>query len=116
MNRLLMRPSNWGSNLDGVLYRWHLAVYSYLKEQGRKLPEYSEFWAQFDKILPEKEIDFLMNLYRHVLDRKVDSFHRKKIKINCIGDLERFSDDLKAKTRKSYFAPTSFVPIGPAID
>ena len=32
---------------------------------------------------PKKEIDFLMNLYRHVLDRKVDSFHRKKIKINC---------------------------------
>jgi len=55
-------PKIIGIDLDGVLYRWHLAVYSYLKEQGRKLPEYSEFWAQFDKILPEKEIDFLLEL------------------------------------------------------
>ncbi|KKS97877.1 MAG: undecaprenyl pyrophosphate synthase, undecaprenyl diphosphate synthase [Candidatus Gottesmanbacteria bacterium GW2011_GWA2_43_14] len=64
--------------------------------------KYLTFWAFSTENWhrPKKEIDFLMNLYRHVLDRKVDSFHRKKIKINCIGDLERFSDDLKAKTRK----------------
>jgi uncharacterized HAD superfamily protein len=49
-------------DIDGVLYPWQKAVYSYLTEQNRKIPNYSEFWKNADTILTKQELDFLLDL------------------------------------------------------
>jgi FMN phosphatase YigB (HAD superfamily) len=49
-------------DLDGVLYNWHKAVYSYLTEQGKEIPSYNELWERFDKIFTADEICFLLSL------------------------------------------------------
>jgi len=45
-----------------------------------------------------KEVAFLMQLYRHVLHKKVDKFHKKNVKINIIGNLAMFPKDIQRKT------------------
>lgn len=45
-----------------------------------------------------KEVAFLMQLYRHVLHKKVDNFHKKNVKINIIGNLSMFANDIQRKT------------------
>ena len=41
-----------------------------------------------------------MNLYRHNLDRHLDGFHRKKVRLNIIGNLDKFPQDIVKKTEK----------------
>ncbi len=47
-----------------------------------------------------KEVQFLCNIFRYVLDKKYDAYHRKNIKINIIGDLSKFPEDIQKKTKK----------------
>jgi undecaprenyl diphosphate synthase len=47
-----------------------------------------------------KEVHYLLNLFRHVLDKKIDSFHRKNIKLSIIGDITKFPADIREKTKK----------------
>lgn len=49
-------------DLDGVLYNWHRAVYSYLTEQGKELPSYEELWKNFDSLFTSDEVCFLLSL------------------------------------------------------
>ena len=44
---------------------------------------------------PEKEVDFLINLFSEVLRKEVDEIHQESIKIKFIGDLTPFPDTLK---------------------
>lgn len=53
----------------------------------------TENWHRSDR-----EVAFLLNLYRKNLDKKVDSFHRKNVKINIIGNLRMFPGDIIKKT------------------
>lgn len=53
---------NIAFDLDGVLYNWHRAIYSYLLEQGKSIPGYDELWQRFDKIFTNEEICFLLSL------------------------------------------------------
>lgn len=48
----------------------------------------------------KKEVAFLLNLYRNDLDKKVDRFHAKNVRINVIGNLSRFPVDIQKKTEK----------------
>lgn len=60
------------------------------------------FWAFSTENWHRKrtEIAFLMNLYRHNLDKKIDNFHKKNVKINVIGNLSLFPKDIQEKTTK----------------
>lgn len=63
---------------------------------------YLTFWAfstenwRRDK----KEVSFLLNLYRENLDKKVDSFHRKNVRLNVIGNISMFPKDIQEKTKQ----------------
>lgn len=63
---------------------------------------YLTFWAFSTEnwYRSKKEVAFLMGLYRNDLDKKVDSFHTKNVKINVIGNLAMFPADLQEKTKK----------------
>lgn len=45
------------------------------------------------------EVNFLLRLYRSQLDKKVDSFHKKNVKLNIIGNILMFPKDIQEKTR-----------------
>lgn len=62
---------------------------------------YLTFWAFSTEnwYRSKKEVNFLLNLFRKNLDKKVDSFHQKNVKVNVIGDLTRFPQDLINKTK-----------------
>lgn len=45
-----------------------------------------------------KEVQFLMNLYRHGLHKKIDSFHKKNVRVHVIGNLRQFPEDIQKKT------------------
>jgi len=47
-----------------------------------------------------KEVQFLCNLFRYVLDKKYDKFHKQNIRIHIIGDLAKFPKDIQQKTKK----------------
>ena len=47
----------------------------------------------------KSEVDFLLNLYRYKLDKEVNNFHKKNVKLNVIGNLEKFPRDLISKTK-----------------
>lgn len=63
---------------------------------------YLTFWAfsteNWGRSKPE--VQFLIKLFRTVLDRKVDKFHRKNVKLNVIGDLTKFPEDLQRKAEE----------------
>ncbi|MCL4338422.1 polyprenyl diphosphate synthase [Patescibacteria group bacterium] len=48
----------------------------------------------------KKEVSFLMNLYRRQLNKKVDNFHKKNVKVNVIGNITMFPEDIQRKTAK----------------
>jgi undecaprenyl diphosphate synthase len=62
---------------------------------------YLTFWAfstenwQRDR----EEVEFLMNLYRRNLHKKVDRFHSKNVRLNIIGNIAMFPKDIEVKTR-----------------
>ncbi|OGG07872.1 di-trans,poly-cis-decaprenylcistransferase [Candidatus Gottesmanbacteria bacterium RIFCSPHIGHO2_02_FULL_40_24] len=61
---------------------------------------YLTFWAFSTEnwYRDKKEVEFLLDLFRMNLDRKVDNFHKKNVRINVIGNLEKFPPDLVRKT------------------
>ena len=50
----------------------------------------TENWSR-----PTKEVDFLINLFREVLENEIEEIHQESIKIKFIGDLSPFPDTLK---------------------
>lgn len=66
-----------------------------------KIP-FLTFWAFSTENWQRSEIEvrFLMRLFRHELDKKINAFHRKNIKLNIIGSLEKFPADIQKKTRE----------------
>ena len=62
---------------------------------------YLTFWAFSTEnwYRDKREVDFLLNLFRYNLDRKVDNFHRKNVRLNIMGTLENFPADLINKTK-----------------
>lgn len=61
---------------------------------------YLTFWAFSTEnwYRSKKEVAFLMGLYRNDLDKKVDSFRAKNVRIKIIGNLSMFPKDLQEKT------------------
>tara|TARA_Y100001978_G_scaffold107096_1_gene95660 strand:- start:21342 stop:22142 length:801 start_codon:yes stop_codon:yes gene_type:complete len=54
----------------------------------------TENWSR-----PIAEVEFLLNLFEKVLDKELEELHKESIRINFIGDLSPFSDNLKNKFR-----------------
>ena len=51
----------------------------------------SENWRR-----PQDEVSFLMNLFMQALQDEVERLHKNNIRLRIVGDLSRFSDDLRA--------------------
>lgn len=62
--------------------------------------KYMTFWAFSTENWHRShaEVSFLLNLFRHKLEEKVDSFHKKNVRINVIGNLLMFPKDIQKKT------------------
>jgi len=62
---------------------------------------YLTFWAFSTEnwYRSKKEVAFLLDLYRNDLDKKVDRFHEKSVRINVIGNLGKFPADIQQKTK-----------------
>lgn len=62
---------------------------------------YLTFWAfSTENWRREKrEVEFLLRLYRENLAKKVDSFHRKNVRVNIVGNLSMFPKDIQEKTK-----------------
>jgi undecaprenyl diphosphate synthase len=62
---------------------------------------YLTFWAFSTENWSRSklEVNFLLRLYRGQLDKKVDSFHKKNVKLNIIGNILMFPKDIQEKTR-----------------
>ena len=56
----------------------------------------TENWSR-----PNKEVDFLINLFEKVLKKEIDEIHQESIKIKFIGDLSPFPKNLKAVLNSS---------------
>ena len=58
------------------------------------------FWAFSTENWKRKkeEVNFLLRLYRERLDKKVDRFHKKNVKVNVIGNIAMFPADIQKKT------------------
>ncbi len=46
-----------------------------------------------------KEVAFLLDLFRFVFHKKVNSFHKKNVRLNILGNIESFPKDLQKKMR-----------------
>jgi undecaprenyl diphosphate synthase len=44
-----------------------------------------------------REVSFLMNLFRSFFDKQVTALHQKGVRVNMIGDISGFSDDIQEK-------------------
>ena len=60
----------------------------------------TENWSR-----PEKEVDFLINLFQRVISNEIEEIHKKSIKINFIGDLSPFPEFLKTLIKQSKLLP-----------
>jgi len=56
----------------------------------------SENWGR-----PEDEVEALMKLFLHALDREVDELHRRGVRVRFIGDRSRFSPSLLARMQQA---------------
>ena len=56
----------------------------------------TENWSR-----PNKEVDFLINLFEKVLKKEIDEIHQESIKIKFIGDLSPFPKNLKSVLNSS---------------
>ncbi|KKS23111.1 MAG: Isoprenyl transferase [Microgenomates group bacterium GW2011_GWC1_41_8] len=56
---------------------------------------YLTFWAFSTENWKrdQKEVEFLLNLFRNDLAKRVDSFHQKNVRLNVIGNLAMFPKD-----------------------
>ncbi len=62
---------------------------------------YLTFWAFSTENWrrSKQEVNFLLRLYRQELNKKVDRFHQKNVRVNVIGNLAMFPKDLQQKTQ-----------------
>jgi undecaprenyl diphosphate synthase len=62
---------------------------------------YLTFWALAIKNWrrSKQELDILLNLYRRNLNKAVDDFHRKNVRVNVIGNLSMFPKDIEDMTK-----------------
>lgn len=60
------------------------------------------FWAFSTEnwFRSKQEVSFLLNLYRYELNKKMDRFYKKKVKINIIGNIKMFPKDIQVKTKE----------------
>lgn len=68
-----MKPSCVGFDLDGVLYDWHLAVYTHYVTNKKFEGSYEEFWSSWKEYIPEEDIEYLVSvptLYEAVIAPK----------------------------------------------
>ena len=56
----------------------------------------SENWAR-----PPEEVDALMKLFLHALDREVDELRRRGVQIRFIGERTRFAVDIRERMRRA---------------
>ena len=56
----------------------------------------TENWSR-----PNKEVDFLINLFEKVLKKEINEIHQESIKIKFIGDLSPFPETLKSVLNSS---------------
>jgi undecaprenyl diphosphate synthase len=61
--------------------------------------KYLTFWAFSTENWKraEKEVGFLMSLFRIVLEKKVKLFHKKNVKLRILGDISKFPKDIQQK-------------------
>ncbi len=61
---------------------------------------YLTFWAFSTENWrrSQREVNFLLKLFRDNLNKQVDRFHQKKVRLKVIGDLTAFPLDLQQKT------------------
>lgn len=45
----------------------------------------------------KKEVDFLMNLFRDIFDKKINEWKDKDVKVNMIGDITGFEKDIQKR-------------------
>ncbi|OGG26474.1 di-trans,poly-cis-decaprenylcistransferase [Candidatus Gottesmanbacteria bacterium RIFCSPLOWO2_01_FULL_39_12b] len=64
--------------------------------------KYLTFWAFSTENWhrSQAEVTFLLNLFRKVLDKKIDRFHQKNVKIKVIGNLKLFPQDIQERTQR----------------
>lgn len=48
----------------------------------------------------KREVAFLLNLFRENLAKKIDNFHKKNVRLNLIGDLSAFPQDIQKRARE----------------
>lgn len=48
-----------------------------------------------------KEVDYLMNLFREMLDKTIKKFHEKDVKFVLAGRIEDFAPDIQEKAKKA---------------
>ncbi len=58
------------------------------------------FWAFSTEnwFREKKEVNFLLTFFRHILDKRIDEYHRKNIRLKIIGDLTKFPLDIQKKS------------------
>lgn len=63
---------------------------------------YLTFWAFSTENWKrgKDEVQFLLNLYRRNLDKKINSFHKKNVKVKVIGNVSLFPEDIINKTKQ----------------
>src|SRR3989338_6355687 len=63
---------------------------------------YLTFWAfSTENWKREKEeVEFLMNLFREGLHKRLDAFHKKNVRVNVIGNLAMFPHDIQQMVTK----------------
>ncbi|MCR4263784.1 MAG: polyprenyl diphosphate synthase [Candidatus Roizmanbacteria bacterium] len=63
---------------------------------------YLTFWAFSTENWKrdQKEVEFLLNLFRNDLAKRVDSFHQKNVRLNVIGNLAMFPEDIQKRTQE----------------
>ncbi|MBI2617620.1 di-trans,poly-cis-decaprenylcistransferase [Candidatus Gottesmanbacteria bacterium] len=63
---------------------------------------YLTFWAFSTENWKRSktEVSFLLKLYRENLDKKIDRFHKKNVKIHILGNISLFPKDIQKKTQE----------------
>lgn len=63
---------------------------------------YLTFWAFSTENWrrSKQEVEFLLKIFRENLDKKIDDFHQKNVRIQVIGNLAMFPQDLQEKSRQ----------------
>jgi len=47
-----------------------------------------------------KEVEGMMQLFRHAFEKKVEDLHKKGVRLNIIGDIDRFPKDIATQAKR----------------